>query len=80
VPSRPLRRPDGQDSAGRRKYQQCSSSIVAEPSYTQVKDRKGGKRAALSGARKIVRQACHLLGEIYSSGQRWFRIPLDISV
>jgi len=29
-----------------------------------VKDRKGGKRAALSEARKIVRRACHLLGEL----------------
>jgi hypothetical protein len=26
-----------------------------------VKDREGGKRAALSEARKIVRQACHIL-------------------
>jgi hypothetical protein len=29
-----------------------------------VKDRKGGKRAALSEARKIVRTACHILGEL----------------
>ena len=29
--------------------------------YEQVKDRKDGKRAALSEARKIIRQACHLL-------------------
>ena len=29
--------------------------------YAQVKDRKDGKRAALSEARKIIRQACHLL-------------------
>ncbi len=29
--------------------------------YAQVKDRKGGKRAALSEARKILRQACHIL-------------------
>ena len=29
--------------------------------YAQVKDRCGGKRAALSGARKILRQACHIL-------------------
>ncbi len=29
--------------------------------YAQVKDRIDGKRAALSEARKIVRQACHLL-------------------
>ena len=29
--------------------------------YAQVKDRKDGKRAALSEARKILRQACHIL-------------------
>jgi transposase len=29
--------------------------------YAQVRDRKGGKRAALSEARKILRQACHIL-------------------
>ena len=29
--------------------------------YAQVKDRKGGKRAALSEARKIIRQAVHIL-------------------
>jgi transposase len=29
--------------------------------YAAVKDRKNSKRAALSGARKIVRQACHIL-------------------
>jgi transposase len=29
--------------------------------YARVKDRKDGKRAALSEARKIIRQACHLL-------------------
>jgi len=29
--------------------------------YAQVKDRCGGKRAALSEARKILRQACHIL-------------------
>jgi transposase len=32
--------------------------------YAQVKDRKGSKRAALSEARKIVRQACHILAEL----------------
>ena len=32
--------------------------------YAAVKDRKDGKRAALSEARKIVRRACHLLGEL----------------
>jgi len=29
--------------------------------YAQVKDRKDGKRAVLSEARKILRQACHIL-------------------
>jgi transposase len=32
--------------------------------YAQVKDRKNGKRAALSEARKILRQACHILTEL----------------
>jgi transposase len=32
--------------------------------YAAVKDRKNGKRAALSEARKIVRQACHILAEL----------------
>ncbi len=32
--------------------------------YAQVKDRKDGKRAALSQARKIVRRACHILAEL----------------
>jgi transposase len=32
--------------------------------YAQVKDRCGGKRAALSEARKILRQACHILAEL----------------
>jgi transposase len=32
--------------------------------YAQVKDRKGGKRATLSEARKIIRQACHILAEL----------------
>jgi transposase len=31
------------------------------PYYARVKDRKDGKRAALAEARKIVRQACHIL-------------------
>jgi transposase len=31
--------------------------------YAQVKDRCGGKRAALSAARTILRQACHILAE-----------------
>jgi transposase len=29
--------------------------------YAAVKDRQGGKRAAISEARKILRQACHIL-------------------
>jgi hypothetical protein len=32
--------------------------------YAQAKGRLDGKRAALSEARKIVRQACHLLAEL----------------
>ena len=32
--------------------------------YATVKDRKNSKRAALSEARKIVRQACHILTEL----------------
>jgi len=32
--------------------------------YAAVKDRKNGKRAALSEARKIVRQACPILAEL----------------
>jgi transposase len=32
--------------------------------YAQVKDRIDGKRAALSEARKIIRQACHILSEL----------------
>ena len=32
--------------------------------YAQVKDRLDGKRAALSEARKIIRQACHILAEL----------------
>ena len=32
--------------------------------YAAVKDRAGGKRAALAEARKIVRQACHILTEL----------------
>jgi transposase len=32
--------------------------------YAQVKDRRNGKRAALSEARKIIRQACHILTEL----------------
>jgi transposase len=32
--------------------------------YAQVTDRQDGKRAALSEARKILRQACHILAEL----------------
>ena len=34
------------------------------PTTPPVKDRKNSKRAALSEARKIVRQACHILTEL----------------
>ena len=40
------------------------SSAPGHRYYAQVKDRCNGKRAALSEARKIVRRACHLLGEL----------------
>ena len=32
--------------------------------YAEVKDRKDGKLAALSEARKLIRQACHILAEL----------------
>ena len=32
--------------------------------YAAVKDRRGGTRAALAEARKIVRRACHILAEL----------------
>jgi hypothetical protein len=32
--------------------------------YAQVKDRKNGKRAALSEARKIIRRARHILNDL----------------
>ena len=32
--------------------------------YAAVKDRQDGKRAAISEARKILRQACHILAEL----------------
>jgi transposase len=32
--------------------------------YAAVKDRQGGKRAAISEGRKILRQACHILAEL----------------
>lgn len=32
--------------------------------YAAVKDRKNGKRAALPEARKIIRQACHILNDL----------------
>ena len=37
------------------------SSAPDHAYYAAVKDRKNSKRAALSEARKIVRQACHIL-------------------
>ena len=40
------------------------SSAPGHRCYATVKDRCNGKRAALSEARKIVRQACHILAEL----------------
>jgi len=40
------------------------SSAPDHAYYATVKDRKNSKRAALSEARKIVRQACHILAEL----------------
>ena len=40
------------------------ASAPDHPYYAAVKDRKNSKRAALSEARKIVRQACHILTEL----------------
>lgn len=40
------------------------TSAPDHPYYARVKDRLDGKRAAISEARKIVRQACHLLTEL----------------
>jgi hypothetical protein len=37
------------------------ASAPGHACYAQVKDRKDGKRAAISEARKILRQACHVL-------------------
>ena len=39
-------------------------SVAPDHGYAAVKDRKNSKRAALSEARKIVRQACHILTEL----------------
>ena len=40
------------------------TTAPGHPYYTAVKDRTGGKRAALAEARKIVRRACHILTEL----------------
>ena len=49
-------------------YEACKTHArAAAPDhayYATVKDRKNSKRAALSEARKIVRQACHILTEL----------------
>ena len=46
-------------------YEACKtharSSAPDHAYYAQVKERQNGKRAALSEARKILRQACHIL-------------------
>ncbi len=45
--------------------QTCARSSAPDHGYyAAVADRKNTKRAALSEARKIVRQACHLLTEL----------------
>jgi transposase len=40
------------------------AAAPGHPCYAAVADRKNSKRAALSEARKIVRQACHILTEL----------------
>ena len=40
------------------------SSAPDHAYYAKVKDGGGGKRATLSEARKIIRQACHILAEL----------------
>jgi transposase len=40
------------------------SSAPDHAYYAQVKDRKNSQRAALSEARKIIRQASHILAEL----------------
>ncbi len=44
--------------------QHSRRSASDHPYYTRVKDRLDGKRAALSEARKLLRQACHILTEL----------------
>jgi transposase len=44
--------------------QHSRASAPDHPYYTQVKDRVDGKRAAISEARKIARQASHILTEL----------------
>ena len=43
---------------------QARASAPDHAYYAQVKDRIDGKRAAISAARKIIRQACHILSEL----------------
>jgi hypothetical protein len=43
--------------------------------YAQVNDRYGGKRAALSQARKILRQACHILAGLGDDALARLRPP-----
>ena len=40
------------------------ASAPGYPYYAAVKDRTDGKIAALSQARKLIRQACHILAEL----------------
>jgi transposase len=47
--------------AGKTHARRCAPTT---PNYAQVKERIDGKRAAISEARKIIRQAAHILGEL----------------
>jgi hypothetical protein len=54
---------------GRKRHAKTGKTHARTPApghryYATVKDRKNSKRAALPEARKIVRQACHILTEL----------------
>jgi transposase len=52
------------DQAGKAGKTHARASAPGHDYYAAVKDRKDGKIAALSQARKILRQACHILAEL----------------
>jgi hypothetical protein len=54
--------PTSDAEPARTRYPQGVDAIGG-PVSLAVRDRKDGKRAALSGAHRIVRQACHILAE-----------------